>query len=192
MPEPKFFKTQAELRNWFLKNHDKLQEQWIGFHKVGSDKKSVTYAQALDEALCFGWIDGIRKSINSESYMIRYTPRRPKSIWSAVNIKRTKELTKAGTMHPAGLKTFNERDVKKTNMYSFERKAAALGGEYEKAFKKNKKAWEFFLSQPPWYRRTSVHWVISAKQEETQLRRLETLIKDSGGGRRIKELSRNK
>ena len=143
MPKLKFFKTQPELHKWFVKNHSKLNEQWIGFRKTSSGKKSITYAEALDEALSFGWIDGLRKSIDSQSYMIRYTPRKPKSIWSAVNIKRAGELIKLRLMQPAGLKTFKERDEKRANLYSYERENASLGRNFEKIFKQNKKAWSF-------------------------------------------------
>ena len=190
MPKLKFFKTQPELHKWFVKNHSKLNEQWIGFRKTASGKKSIAYAEALDEALSFGWIDGLRKSIDSQSYMIRYTPRKPKSIWSAVNIKRAGELIKLRLMQPAGLKTFKERDEKRANLYSYERENASLGRNFEKIFKQNKKAWSYFQSEAPWYRRTASHLVISAKQEATRLRRLNTLIKDSENGRRIKELTR--
>ncbi len=190
MPNPKFFKTQAELHKWFVKNHNKLTEQWVCFCKTASGKKSITYAEALDEALSFGWIDGLRKSIDNESYMIRYTPRKPKSIWSAVNIKRAGELVKMGVMQPAGLKAFIRRDEKRANLYSYERENASLGKDFEKIFKQNKKAWSYFQSEAPWYRRTSSHWVTSAKQEATRLKRLNILIKDSGNGRRIKELTR--
>jgi len=191
MPNPKFFKTQAVLHKWFFKNHNKITEQWIGFYKIASKKESITYTEALDEALAFGWIDGLRKSIDSESYMIRYTPRKQKSIWSAVNIKRAGELVKLGLMHPAGLKVFNGRDEKKSKLCSYERENAELGTEFEKNFKQNKKAWSYFRSQAPWYRWISARWVTSAKQETTRLRRLKTLIADSENGRRIKELRRN-
>jgi uncharacterized protein YdeI (YjbR/CyaY-like superfamily) len=188
MPEPvniKFFKDQQSLRKWFEKNHDKKDELWLGYYKKSSGRKSVTYKESVDTALCFGWIDGIAKGIDEEKYCQRYTPRRKGSIWSAVNIKKIEELTRAGLMHKAGLEKFNSRDQSKTNLYSFEQSEIKLPPAYQKMIKANKKAWEYFSKAPPGYRRTSTWWVISAKQEETRLRRLKTLIKDSAAGRKI-------
>lgn len=192
MQNPEFFKTQKELHKWFAKNHNKQSEQWIGFYKLSTGKKSVTYAEALDEALAFGWIDGLRKSINRESYMIRYTPRKPGSVWSKVNIMRAKELQNAGAMHPAGLKAFNKRDEKRASRYSYERQTAELGNNFKKIFRKNKNAWEFFQSQPPSYRRLQAHWVMSAKKEETRLRRLQILINDSKISKRSNQIGGGK
>jgi uncharacterized protein YdeI (YjbR/CyaY-like superfamily) len=191
MPEPhniKYFKSAKDLRKWFEKNHNKLTEQWIGLYKKGSGKPSVTYSECVDLALCFGWIDGIAKGIDEEKYCQRFTPRKKGSTWSAVNLGKIKELTKKGLMHEAGLKCFNERDRSKTNQYSFEQKELKLPPAFEKKFKANKKAWETFQKMAPRYRRTSSWWVISAKQEETRLRRLETLIADSEAGVKIKPL----
>ncbi len=186
-----YFKTQAELRKWFKKNHKTVPELWIGYYKKTSGKPSVLYSQAVDEALCFGWIDGIAKGIDEHKYCQRFTPRRAKSIWSNVNIKKVDALIKSGMMMPEGLKRFNERDEKRTGIYSFEQKSHKLPAAYEKKFKANKKAWAFFTKKmPPWYQRTSIHWVTSAKQEATQLRRLETLIADSDAGKSIKQLQR--
>lgn len=189
---PSFFKNQSSFHKWLEKNHGKLNELTVGFYKVNSGKSSITYKEALDEALCFGWIDGIRKSIDEKSYTIRFTPRNPKSIWSAVNIKRVNELKDLRLMQPAGLKVFEERDVKKSNLYSFERENVKLTGLYEKQFRKNKKAWEFFKSQPPSYRKPVLWWIMSAKQEETRLKRLDTLIADSEKGLRIAMMRRSK
>jgi uncharacterized protein YdeI (YjbR/CyaY-like superfamily) len=190
MTATKFFKTQKDFHKWLEKNHSKFQELIVGFYKVNSGKPSIRYQEALDEALCFGWIDGIRRNIDEISYSIRFTPRRPKSYWSAVNTKRVAELAKLGLMQPSGLKTFNGRDKKKTERYSNERKNVKLDPEYEKRFKMNKKAWEFFQSKPPSYQKPAVWWIMSAKQEETRLKRLTQLIEDSENGRSIAPLTR--
>jgi len=187
-----FFKSADDFRSWLEKNHDKQQELLLGFYKKASGKGGITYAEALDEALAFGWIDGVRKSLDDSSYTIRFTPRKPKSIWSMVNIKRVGELTKLGRMRPPGLAAFEGRDLKKAQLYSYERKTSKLDGELEKKFKANKKAWEFFQAQPPGYRHVISWYVISAKQEETRLRRLERLIWDSENGRRVGILERKK
>jgi uncharacterized protein YdeI (YjbR/CyaY-like superfamily) len=189
--KPLFFPTPASFRDWLEKHHDKQQELLVGFHKKGSGKPSITWPESVDAALCFGWIDGVRKSLDDESYTIRFTPRKPSSTWSAVNIKRVAELKKMGLMHPAGLKAFEKRADDKSAIYSYEqRKKASLGEEYEKQFRARKKAWEFFQAQPAWYRRTASWWVISAKKEETRLKRLTTLIEDSERGRTIAPLTR--
>ncbi|MDP1675519.1 MAG: YdeI/OmpD-associated family protein [Bacteroidota bacterium] len=186
-----FFKTPATLRIWFVKNHDTVQELWIGFYKKDSGKTATTYREALDEALCFGWIDGIRKSVNELSYTNRFTPRKEKSTWSAVNIKRVGELKKLKLMKPPGLKAFEKRDVKQTNLYSFEQqKNPKLPATFVKQFKENTKAWKYFSSQPPWYQRISVWLVISAKQEKTKLNRLTELIKHSENETTIPQLTR--
>lgn len=190
MQTPVFFKSAKELRKWFQKNHDKASELWIGFYKVNSDKKGISYKEAVDESLCFGWIDGIRKGIDEESYVNRFTPRKKGSIWSNVNTKRINELIKEGTVHPAGLAAFEKRIKGKSGVYSFEQDSHKLSMVFEKKFKANKKAWKFFTSQAPWYPRTSIHLVMSAKQETTRLKRLETLINDSENGRTIKQLTR--
>jgi uncharacterized protein YdeI (YjbR/CyaY-like superfamily) len=188
--EPVYFKSQSHFRKWLEKNHAKKDELWLGFYKVGSGKKGITPKQALDEALAFGWIDGIRKSIDEESYKNRYTPRRKGSVWSDINTKRVKELQKMGVMHEAGLKAFGQRKEHRAGLYSFEQPGIELPVEYEKKFIKNKKAWKYFNEQPPGYRRTSTWWVISAKKEETRLKRLDILIKDSASQTRIAMLKR--
>lgn len=175
-----------------MKNSEKKSELFIGFYKVGSGKKGITNKEALDEALAFGWIDGVRNRIDEESYMNRYTPRRRGSNWSNINIKHVKELIKLGLMQPKGLEEFKKRDKKKSGSYSFENKKPELSKEFEKQFKTNKKAWEYFSNKAPWYRRTSSHWVMSAKKEETRLRRLEILIKDSENHRDIALLIKTK
>lgn len=188
MPKPVFFKTQKEFRKWFEKDHSKTAELFVGFYKKSSGKPSITWPESVDEALCFGWIDGIRRSVDEDSYTIRFTPRKPKSIWSAVNTKRANELQELGLMSPAGLKALEARDEEKSKLYSYENKDKKLSAVYEKKFRQNKKAWEYFKSQAPWYQRASSHWVISAKQEKTRLRRLETLINDCENERKIKPL----
>lgn len=188
MTEVKFFKNIKELRKWFEKNHNKLTEQWFGFYKKGSGKTGVTYPEAVDEALCFGWIDGIAKGIDEKCYKQRFTPRKKGSTWSAVNTGKVKVLIKSSRMHEAGLAVFKNRDKNKTNQYSFEQKEIKLTTQMEKIFKANKKAWEYYSKSPPGYRRTAAWLVISAKREETKLKRLERLITDSEAGLRIKEL----
>jgi uncharacterized protein YdeI (YjbR/CyaY-like superfamily) len=188
--KPTFFATPIAFRQWLKKNHASATELWVGFHKKGTGKPSITWPESVDQALCFGWIDGLRKSFNAESYMIRFTPRKATSTWSAVNTGRAQELVRLGLMQPAGKKAFEGRDVKRTNRYSFERETVRLDIAYEKRFRANRGAWEFFQSQPPWYRRTVTWWVVSAKQEATRQRRLAMLISDSATGRRIAPLRR--
>lgn len=186
-----FFKTSAALRTWFEKNHDTKKELWVGFYKKVSGKPSAGYEEAVHEALCFGWIDGIRKGIDEISYTNRFTPRKKGSTWSAINIKRIAELKKRKLMRPPGLKAFEGRDSKKTNLYSFEqRKHPTLPAPFIKQFKANTKAWKYFYSRPPWYQRTSIWWVISAKQEGTKLKRLKDLIKHSDHETTIPPLTR--
>lgn len=187
----KFFRSAAEARKWFLKNHDKAYEVWAGFYSVKSGKKGAAYKELVDEALCFGWIDGIRKKIDEESYTNRFTPRKKKSNWSNVNVARIKELITEGRMQPPGLKAFEERDENSTGIYSFEQKQHKLAPAYQKKFSANKKAWKYFTSTAPWYQRTTIHWVMSAKQEATRWKRLQTLIEDSANERTIKQLTRD-
>ena len=196
MPTPnniKYFKTPADLRSWFEKNHQKKREQWIGYYKKDSGTPSITWPESVDQALCFGWIDGVRKSVDDKRYTIRFTPRRTTSIWSVINIKRVKELKKLGLMKREGLTLFELRDGKKSNRYSFEqRKNPVLPLRYKKIFRSNKNAWTFFSTQPPWYRKASVWWIISAKQEKTKMQRLERMIRDSETGISIPVLRRKK
>jgi uncharacterized protein YdeI (YjbR/CyaY-like superfamily) len=188
-PRPTFFPTPAGFRTWLEAHHHKLREQLVGFHKKSSGKPSITWPESVDAALCFGWIDGVRRSIDETSYTIRFTPRRPTSTWSAVNIKRVQQLKKTGLMHPAGLKAFAARSEKKSGIYSYEqRKSAKFTREQEKQFRANKSAWEFFRSQAPWYQRVTTYWVISAKKEETKLKRLSVLIDHSQNRRTLPQL----
>jgi len=192
-PRPLFFPTLADWRAWLEKNHADFEELWVGFHKRDSGRPSITWPESVDGALCFGWIDGLRKSIDANRYRIRFTPRKPKSIWSAINIKRTKELSKLGMMHEAGLAAFEKRDGDRSAIYAYEqRKTAKLAPDFEKGFRANEDAWKFFQSQPPWYRRTSTYWVVSAKREETRLKRLGILIDCSARKRNIPGLDRDR
>jgi uncharacterized protein YdeI (YjbR/CyaY-like superfamily) len=188
-PKPTFFPTPADFRAWFEVHHDKFQELFVGFHKKSSGKPSITWPESVQVALCFGWIDGVRKSIDETSYMIRFTPRKPTSTWSAINTKFARELTKKRLMHPAGIKAFAARSAKKSAIYSYEqRQSAQFTRQQAKQFRANKRAWEFFRSQPPWYQRVTTYWVISAKKEETRLRRLSLLIENSQNRRSMRQL----
>jgi uncharacterized protein YdeI (YjbR/CyaY-like superfamily) len=187
--EPTFFASEADWRAWLEANHDKATELVVGFYKVGTGKPTVTYPQAVDQALCFGWIDGVRRSIDADSYSNRFTPRKKGSTWSAVNIKRVGELTEQGAMHAAGVKVFTERDQTMQNRYSNEQGTIALPPEYEAQFRANAAAWEHFTKLAPSYRRLSIWWVISAKQEATRLKRLATLIENSANGEKIRMLT---
>lgn len=187
----KFFSSQAEFRKWLEKNHDSASELFVGFHKKASGKKSITYPEALDEALCFGWIDGVRRSIDETSYTTRFTPRKPKSIWSLVNVRHVERLKKAGLMHPAGLAAFEKRDPKRTGIYSFENEPVRLSPAYEKKFRQNKKAWKFFEEQPAGYKKLMIFRIMSGKKEETRLRRLEQTIEVSEKGLRMGLMKKN-
>jgi len=191
--KPKFFPSPSAWHAWLDEHHEKQDELLVGFYKVGSGKASITWPEAVDGALCFGWIDGVRKSLGESSYVIRFTPRRAKSVWSAVNIKRVAELSASGLMRPRGVQAFELRTGNRSEIYAYEqRKGAKLEGAYEKQFRANQKAWKFFQAQPPWYQRTASCWVISAKKEETRLKRLGLLIEDSENARTIRELRRKK
>jgi len=193
LPKPNFFPTPADFRAWLQTNHDKFRELLVGFYKKSSGKPSITWPESVQVALCFGWIDGVRKSIDETSYMIRFTPRKPTSTWSSINIKLVRELAKKGLMHPAGLKAFTARNVEKSAIYSYEqRKAAQFTREQAKQFRANKAAWEFFRSQPPWYQRVTTYWVISAKKEETKRKRLSLLIENSRNRRSMRQLAPTK
>lgn len=189
---PVFFPTPAALRRWLEQHHNNERELWVGFYKKTTGKPSITWPEAVDQLLCFGWIDGVRKSLDGERYVIRVTPRRSVSIWSAVNVKRAKELVRLGLMHESGLKVFHDRDVKKTNRYSFEREQAKLDPAMEKHFRANRKAWEFFQSQPPGYRKTILWWVMSGKLEATREKRFRILIVSSERGERVDLMSPGK
>lgn len=187
-----FFPSAAALREWLEANHDKAQELWIGFYKKSAGETGLTYPEAVDEALCYGWIDGIRKKLDDTRYVNRFTPRKRSSNWSAVNIKRVGELIEMGRMQPPGLKAFQERDERRSQQYSFENEQQTLPAEYETTFKTNESAWEFFQSQAPYYKRTAIWWVVSAKQEATRQKRLALLIEHSAKGERLPMFARPK
>jgi uncharacterized protein YdeI (YjbR/CyaY-like superfamily) len=187
----KFFSAPSEFRKWLEKNHLKETELIVGFYKVKSGKPSMTWSESVDEALCFGWIDGVRRSIDEESYCIRFTPRKPKSIWSAVNIKKMEVLEKKGLLKPAGIAAFEKREKKRSAIYSYEKAPSTLDPLFTKQLTENKKAFSFFNSLSPSVQRASIHWVMSAKQEKTRKTRMEALIRDSEAGKKIKPLSYN-
>jgi uncharacterized protein YdeI (YjbR/CyaY-like superfamily) len=189
--KPLFFPSPSAWSAWLEKHHADTTELWVGFYKRDSGRPSISWPEAVDCALCFGWIDGIRKSIDGTSYKIRFTPRKARSIWSAVNVKRATELSSMGMMHPAGLSAFQKREGKGSEIYSYEqRNRAKLPASYERKFRTNYAAWVFFQAQPPGYQRICSWWVISAKKEETKLKRLATLIQHSEHQRKIPALSR--
>jgi len=183
--KPKFFRTSADFETWLEKNHATATELWVGFYTKDSGKPSITWPESVDQALCFGWIDGIRKRVDEISYQIRFTPRRRGSIWSAINIKRAKELAKQKQMRPLGLKAFVARIENKSGIYSYEQQSTELDQPYTKLLKKNKAAWNFFRTQSPSYRKMIGWWIISAKKEETRMGRLAKLISESAQGKRL-------
>ena len=190
--KPRFFATPAAWREWLRRHHATESELLVGFHKVGSGKPSITWKESVDEALCFGWIDGVRKRIDDKSYTIRFTPRKKRSIWSSINIRRANELIELGLMEASGLAAFRGRDESRAQQYSFENPPRDLPPEYETRFRAKKKAWAYFAAQPPGYRRVAIWYVVSAKKEETRERRLGTLIECSGRGERLPQLVANK
>jgi uncharacterized protein YdeI (YjbR/CyaY-like superfamily) len=177
-----FFRTPSDLQKWFAKNHSIARELWVGFYKKSSGKPSITWPESVDEALCYGWIDGIRKSVDAFSYTIRFTPRRPGSIWSHVNIKRARALAKQQRMHPNGLRAFRARKENKSGIYSYEQRRDQLEEPYASLLRKNETAWKFFQAQRASYRKAIGWWVVSVKREETRLKRLEKLIQESEYG----------
>ena len=187
--KPIFFSTPIEMRKWFKKNYLKEDELLVGYYKVSSGKPSITWSESVDQAICFGWIDGIRKSIDEQSYSIRFTRRRPTSSWSAVNIKKVEELTKRGLMLPAGIKAF---EIRKKNYPDYNKDNNEFPSAFKKKLKSNKKAWEFFNSQPPNYQRAVLRWVMSAKQETTKVKRFQSLIKDCAAGQKVGPMRVNK
>lgn len=180
-----FFPTPLDFRKWLEKNYKTETELIVGFYKVNSGKPSMNWSESVDQALCFGWIDGIRRSIDKESYSIRFTPRNPSSNWSAVNIKKAEELIDKGLMQDVGLALYKNRKEDKSKKYSYENKPDKLPEHYEKIFKTNKEAWEFFISQAPSYQKTIFYWILSAKQQTTQQSRLEKVIKESEQQKRL-------
>jgi len=183
--KPRFFKSPSDFRKWLAANHAKAKELWVGFYKKDSGKRSITWPESVDEALCFGWIDGVRKRIDAESYMIRFSPRKPSSIWSTVNIRNAEKLIREKRMQPAGLKSYEARKDYRSGIYSYEQRSAELVEPYAGKLRRNKAAWKFFQAQPPYYRKMINWWIVSAKQEETRLKRLEKLIELSANGQRV-------
>lgn len=181
----KFFSSSSEFRKWLVANHSSETELIVGFYKVKTGRPSMTWSQSVDQALCFGWIDGVRRSIDEESYSIRFTPRKKNSIWSTVNIKKVEELKLSGEMTAFGLQAYSHRTEAKSHIYSHETKALTLDSNFLKQFKSNPKGWEFFNKQAPSYQKVTIHWIMSAKQEKTRLSRLEKTIAASEGLTRI-------
>lgn len=190
--EPRFFATSQEWRDWLEKHHQKHIELLVGFYKRGSGKPSITWPESVDGALCFGWIDGVRKRIDEESYTIRFTPRKASSTWSAINIRRIEDLVTQGLMHPAGMKAFEARTEARSRIYSFEQETVEFNAAQCRQFKTNRAAWKFFASQPASYRRVATWWVINAKREETREKRLATLIETSGRAETLPQFTRRK
>ena len=185
------FKSPAEFRAWLQKNHLLAKDCWVGFHKRGSGNPSMTWPESVDVALCFGWIDGLRKSIDATSYTIRFTPRKSGSIWSLVNIRRMQELTALGLVQSAGAAAFARRSEARSSVYAYENRSSAefTAAQLQK-FKANREAWKFFQAQAPWYRNTATWWIISAKKGETSEKRLDTLIRHSADSETLPQLSR--
>ena len=190
--KPIFFQSPDEFREWLEKRHAAAQELWVGFYKKASGKPSMTWPESVDEALCFGWIDGMRRSVDDVSYTIRFTPRRPRSVWSAVNIKRAEELSRQGRMQYSGRQAYEARLENRSGIYSYEQRAAELDEPYGGQLRRNKEARAFYQAQPASYRKTVNWWLLSAKREETRLKRLEKLIEDSAHGRRLPQFTRKK
>ncbi len=188
-PKPIFFQSSQEFYDWLEENHETADEVHVGFHKQHTGRRAMSWSEAVDQALCFGWIDGRSNRLDEDRYMQRFTPRRPGSNWSKVNVEKVSKLKEAGLMRPAGLAAFQRRTDARTGVYSFERESE-LSPEFEARLRANAAAVDYFDSRPPWYRRTAVHLVMSAKRQETRERRLEQLIEDSAAGRDIKQLRR--
>ena len=182
---PKFFRAPSDFRKWLQQNHAKARELWVGFYKRNSGKPSITWPESVDEALCFGWIDGIRKRIDESSYKIRFTPRRRGSIWSAVNIRRAIELKRAKRMRSAGLKAFAARLEYRSGIYSYEQRPDEMPENYARLIKKNTAAWDFFQAQPPSYRKMMSWFILSAKREATRSQRIARLIQASARRKRL-------
>ena len=181
-----YFRSPAAFRAWLERHHATQRELLVGFYRVGTGKPSMTWSESVDQALCFGWIDGVRRSVDDDRYTIRFTPRKPKSNWSRINMAKVETLRKAGMMAPPGEKAFAAREEGRSGVYSFEQeRPMELSPAYRKRFRANRKAWDWFQSQAPYYRRTIAFWVMSAKREETREKRLATLIADSSRGRRV-------
>ena len=189
-PKPIFFESPQEFYGWLEEHHETETEVYVGFYKTHTGKRAMTWSESVDQALCFGWIDGRSNSIDEGRYMQRFTPRRPGSNWSKINVEKVAMLKEAGLMRPAGLAAFEQRRDDRTGIYSFERGQGVLPAEYEQRLRANEAASAYFDAKPPWYRRTAVHWILSAKREDTRERRLGQLIEDSANGLDVKPLRR--
>jgi len=188
--DPIFFASPGEFRDWLEQNHGRAREVLVGFHKKHTGRPTLTWPESVDEALCHGWIDGIRRSLGEEAYTIRFTPRKAKSTWSAVDLKRVPELVAEGRMRPAGMKAYEAREESNSRIYAYENgHNAVFDPALEERFRANGAAWDFFHAQPAGYQRTVTYWVMSAKQEATRIRRLEQLMADSAAGRRVDPLT---
>lgn len=186
-----FFASPAAFRRWLSKHHAEREVLWVGFYRKESGRPSITWPESVDEALCFGWIDGVRKKVDESSYAIRFTPRRTSSIWSKRNIERYQKLVEEDRVEPSGRKAYEARREDKSGIYSYEQRPETLPAEYQSRLKRNGAAWKFYQSQPPWYRRAVNSWILSAKRDATRQRRLDQLITDSAAGRRIPPLIRD-
>jgi uncharacterized protein YdeI (YjbR/CyaY-like superfamily) len=182
--KPRFFKTPADFRAWLERHHADTPELWVGFFKKISGKAGISYKEGVDAALCYGWIDGIKKRVDEHSYTHRFTPRRARSIWSNINTRRMAELIQEGLVAPPGIEAFGRREARRTGVYTFENRTRTLPPPLEKLFKANKKAWEFFRAQPPGYQTLATGWIASAKKDETQRKRLQIIIDASAKGTR--------
>jgi uncharacterized protein YdeI (YjbR/CyaY-like superfamily) len=179
-----YFSSPDELRDWFDANHETATELWLGYHRKATGRPTVSWSEAVDEALCVGWIDSVRYRVDEERSAQRFTPRRKGSVWSAINVAKVASLTAEGRMRPAGLVAYEARDPARTAIYSYERDAAAFRPEEEARFRANQVAWSDWEARPPGYRKTATHWVTSPKREETRARRLDTLIESHAAGRK--------
>lgn len=187
---PRLFRTAAEFRSWLEGHHASAREIWLRLRRMEAPGRGVTYSEALDLALCFGWIDGVRRSLDDWSFAVRFSPRQPRSIWSKVNLRRFEQLVRSGLVAPAGRQAFRQRDPARSGLYSFESRPRDLPPAYSRLFRSRPAAWSYFAAQPPSYRRTAIFWVVSAKLEPTRRRRLAELIADSSQSRRLKMLTR--
>lgn len=193
VPTPRnviFFKSPAELRKWFEANHESASELWVGYHRKHTGLPTVTWSEVVDQALCFGWIDSVRYSLDGDSAAQRLTPRRKRSTWSAVNVKKFEALQRAGLVHPQGRAAFKARSSDRTAVYAYENRSRGLGPELEARFRKHRAAWDYFQSEAPWYRATTSYWVLSGKRPETRERRFARLVEHSSKGERIPPLAR--
>jgi uncharacterized protein YdeI (YjbR/CyaY-like superfamily) len=189
---PTFFRTPSAWRKWLAKHHARTAELWVGFYRKDSGRESITWPESVDEALCFGWIDGLRKSVDEVSYQIRFSPRKPGSVWSAINIRRARELIEEGRMQPAGRAAFEVRKENRSGIYSYEQRGEQLQAPYDRLLEKNRAASNFFQAQPASYRKAVGWWVVSAKREETRLKRMAKLIEHSARGQRVPEFTGKK